>query len=305
MATTIQLGGRDLPPPRTESKRKVHFLPLEKLRPSIRIAHREKGTLNIPERVILDHELVLILEGDGILTFGSGAIHFKEHDLFFIPPFVRHTFTTGSGVCAHLAVHFDMAAQFPAFAAKLVRRPPYEVRFTGGLSLPRHTALKAGDPIHSWLAHLVTLFKQVDPLPRLQADALLLNVLARLLEGCAGGSHDDFDPVLRVRLSKALDYIETHLQHRIAPADLARAAGLSTSHFARVFRRWTGLPPHEYVLRRRVEAARALLGNVNLSIKEVAACTGFDDPYYFSKVFRRIDGLPPTQFRQSLLVGNP
>ena len=93
------------------------------------------------------------------------------------------------------------------------------------------------------------------------------------------------------------------MSHRITPIDLARAAGLSASPFTRVFRRWTGLPPNEYVLRRRVEVARALLGDVGFSIKEVAARTGFEDPYYFSKVFRRIDGLPPTHFRQALLVG--
>jgi len=304
-AVDIELSGRDLPSVRAEKKRKVYLLPLEKLRPSIRIAHQVKGALNIPERIILDHELVLILSGSGTLTFGAHVINFKEHDLFCIPPFVRHAFNSGRSVCSHLAVHFDMAAQFPAFAAKLARRPPYEVRFANGLSLSRHTVLKSSDPIQRWLHNLVPLFARVDPTARLQADALLMNVLARLLQGNSPGAHDDFDPVLRVRISKALDYLEANLSHRITPNDLARAAGLSSSHFTRVFRRWTGLPPNEYVLRRRVEVARTLLGDVSLSIKEVAARTGFEDPYYFSKVFRRIDGLPPTHFRQALLVGHP
>ena len=87
------------------------------------------------------------------------------------------------------------------------------------------------------------------------------------------------------------------------PADLARAAGLSPSHFTRLFRLWTGLPPGEYLLRKRVEQACKLLGDPTLSIKEVAARSGFDDPYYFSKVFRRVDGLTPTLFREALLAG--
>ena len=70
-----------------------------------------------------------------------------------------------------------------------------------------------------------------------------------------------------------------------------------------MFNEWTGYSPIEYLRRLRVERARQLLADVDLSIKEIAQRCGFDDAYHFSKTFRQIDGLPPTKYRESLLAG--
>jgi transcriptional regulator GlxA family with amidase domain len=86
---------------------------------------------------------------------------------------------------------------------------------------------------------------------------------------------------------------------------LARAAGLSVSHFNRLFLEWTGFTPMEYQRRQRITKARVLLGDAHLSIKEIAAQCGFDDPYHFSRVFRQLDGLSPSQFREAKLAGRP
>jgi two-component system response regulator YesN len=58
----------------------------------------------------------------------------------------------------------------------------------------------------------------------------------------------------------------------------------------------------EYMRRLRVEHARELLADPSLSIKEVAARTGFTEPNHFSRVFSRIDGVPPTAFREAVLT---
>jgi transcriptional regulator GlxA family with amidase domain len=86
------------------------------------------------------------------------------------------------------------------------------------------------------------------------------------------------------------------------PEVLARGAGLSVSHFNRLFREWSGFTPMEYQRRQRMARARALLGDARLTIKEIAAQCGFDDPYHFSRVFRQLDGLSPSQYRAALLA---
>ena len=182
------------------------------------------------------------------------------------------------------------------------------MRVAHGLTLPRHTVARPGDPAGRWLAEVVTHFGRGEPSARLRAEALLFNVLAVLFDaarpaGTAPAGDSSVNHAARARIDRALHHLERGLAGHLTPADLARAAGLSASHFTRLFRRWMGLPPGEYILRRRVEHARKLLGDVTLSIKEIAARSGFDDPYYFSKVFRRIDGLPPTLFREALLAG--
>ena len=298
----VSLVGRSLPTGRLAARR-VYLLPLEKLRPVIRIAHQQTGALNIPERLILDHELVLILSGGGRFHAGSETISFQTGSLLFIPPFVRHRFDSDPGETSHVAVHFDLAAHFPPFAADLQRRPPYEVRLTHGLSLPSRSVVRGGESVHRWLLEIVAHFARGNPSARLRAEALLLNVLAALCDAPAAAPPQAINQASRQRLERALSHLECHLAEHLVPADLARAAGLSSSHFTRLFRLWTGLPPGEYLLRKRVEQACKLLGDSTLSIKEVAARSGFDDPYYFSKVFRRIDGLTPTLFREALLAG--
>ena len=306
----VAVDGRGLVAGRLAARR-VDALPLEKLRPVIRIAHRRVGALDIPERLILDHELVLILSGRGQLRFTAPArdvIPFAAGSLLFIPPYARHDFLSDPGEGEHVAVHFDLAPNFPPFASNVQRRAPYEVRLVHGLTLPRHTRTRPGDAANRALTGIVTHFARGEPPARLRAEALLFNVLATLFDaapdaGEPAASDATINHVARVRIDRALAWLDRHLAGRVTPVDLARAAGLSASHFNRLFRRWTGRSPGEFVLHRRVEHARKLLGDVGLSIKEVAARSGFDDPYYFSKVFRRIDGLPPTHFREALLAG--
>ena len=79
---------------------------------------------------------------------------------------------------------------------------------------------------------------------------------------------------------------------------MAAVARLNPCHFARQFKRATGLPPHQYVIARRVERAKQLLqGGGELSLAEVAACAGFCDQSQFSRHFKRIVGVTPGQFR--------
>jgi two-component system response regulator YesN len=92
------------------------------------------------------------------------------------------------------------------------------------------------------------------------------------------------------------------LAEDISNADLQRAAGIGSSQLNVLFRELTGYSPMEYLRRLRIELARELLADPAVSIKEVAARTGFSDPNHFSRIFARLDGVPPTAYR-ALLTG--
>ena len=81
--------------------------------------------------------------------------------------------------------------------------------------------------------------------------------------------------------------------------EIADAAGISAFHFARGFKRATGLPPHQYLTQQRLLQARALLHNPNLSIGEVAQAVGFTHSH-FTALFTRRLGMTPTKFREVL-----
>ena len=84
---------------------------------------------------------------------------------------------------------------------------------------------------------------------------------------------------------------------------MAAATCLSAYHFARQFKRATGLPPHQYVIARRVERAKQLLQTgSDFSLAEVAAGAGFTDQSKFSHTFKRVVGVTPRQFRNSARI---
>jgi AraC family transcriptional regulator len=102
----------------------------------------------------------------------------------------------------------------------------------------------------------------------------------------------------RGRLRAVVEYIEEHLDASPTLEQIAAVARLSPYHFARQFKAATGLPPHQYVIARRVERAKQLLqGGHDLPLAEVAAYAGFSDQSQFSRHFKRLVGVTPGQFR--------
>lgn len=287
---------------------RVLTLSVERIHPVIRIAHRRGGRLDIPERIIFDHELVLILSGAGELIFGRRRQPYAAHELLFIPPFVRHQFAAdGEEDGAHIAVHFDFAPGIPPRAEAADRQEPYQVRLTQALRMPMHLPLAPGHRIGAEFTALLREQASDDPLAETAASAhLLAIIIAALRAGQTAGKPAHAAPRLaqnQARAALATAYVQAHFAREMRAGDLADAAGLSVSRLNTVFRQMTGCSPMEYVQRIRVEEARRLLADVQLSIKEIAARTGFDDAYHFSKVFRRIDGLSPLHHRQALLAG--
>ena len=101
------------------------------------------------------------------------------------------------------------------------------------------------------------------------------------------------------RLKVVKDYIEENLGNPIALHELAALARVSVRHFERAFRQSLGVPPHRYVLDRRVSAARELLlSHPELDIEAVARQLGFSSSSHLSSAFVRRTGCSPTTFRR-------
>ena len=102
----------------------------------------------------------------------------------------------------------------------------------------------------------------------------------------------------RAKLRTVVEYIEEHLDGSPTLEQLAAVARLSPNYFVSQFKRATGLPPHQYVILRRVERARQLLQTgTELSLAEVAAHAGFSDQSQLTHHFKRTVGVTPGQFR--------
>jgi AraC family transcriptional regulator len=106
----------------------------------------------------------------------------------------------------------------------------------------------------------------------------------------------------RARLRAVVEYVEEHLDAGPTLGQLAGVAHLSPYHFARQFKTATGLPPHQFVILRRVERAKQLLQSGDLSLAEVALHAGFSDQSVFCLHFKRLVGVTPRQFRMSARI---
>lgn len=152
----------------------------------------------------------------------------------------------------------------------------------------------AGSGLRSVFASMVACARTTKDPRRLQAelDAFFYRVLIEL--SASGGD-------ARLRLSaKALrghEFVETHLERPVTLAEISGALGKSRSQTVRIFKRELGLTPYQYLIDRRIEAAKVLLASHNLPIKEIARQLCFSDAYYFSNAFRRRVGVSPSGYR--------
>lgn len=104
-------------------------------------------------------------------------------------------------------------------------------------------------------------------------------------------------PLQLWRLQRVVLYIEAHLADQVTLLEMAEAAGFSPMHFAGLFRIATGVRPHEYVLRRKIEEAQLVLLTSDMPIVEVALSFGFLSQAHFTTVFKRFVGSPPLRWQ--------
>lgn len=112
-----------------------------------------------------------------------------------------------------------------------------------------------------------------------------------------GTNGSGLDPALLRRLLRAKDRLDTASHEAWPVRRLAGVSGVSEAHFARSFKAAFGVPPHRYLLSRRIERAKALLRDTDASITDIAFQTGWDSLGTFGRVFRDVTGENPTELR--------
>src|SRR6201993_1760573 len=102
------------------------------------------------------------------------------------------------------------------------------------------------------------------------------------------------------RLRRIRELVDAKMEEDLSLDEMAQSVGLSTAHFARMFRKSTGQPPHQFVLRQSLERARAMLRAADSRVLDVAVACGFKTQQHFAQVFRDVWGVSPTEYRQDL-----
>jgi AraC family transcriptional regulator len=119
---------------------------------------------------------------------------------------------------------------------------------------------------------------------------LLTRYAGRVLDSCRGG-------IGSRRLRLVLDYIEQNLAGELSLSQLGAVAQMSPCRFARLFKESVGLPPHQFVVRKRMARARSMLESTAVPLSEIAADLGFEGQSHFTAVFHKLAGTTPAAYR--------
>jgi AraC-like DNA-binding protein len=135
------------------------------------------------------------------------------------------------------------------------------------------------------------------------SDSAGLRTIARCVSGLSASS-DAYQPrPCRGGLApcvsrRVLAHIEGKLAQRIETADLAAIAGLSECHFTRAFRQSHGMPPHRYLMSRRIAVGAGLIERTDQALADIALSVGFSDHSHFTRMFVRMTGETPRSYRR-------
>jgi AraC family transcriptional regulator len=103
------------------------------------------------------------------------------------------------------------------------------------------------------------------------------------------------------RLRKIKELVHAKMEDDLSLDEMAQSVGLSTAHFARMFRKSTGQTPHQFVLRQKLERAKSILRDPDARVLDVAVSCGFKTQQHFAQAFREALGVSPTEYRQDLI----
>lgn len=148
---------------------------------------------------------------------------------------------------------------------------------------------------------LKTVLEQSASGSRLYAETMMNALIMHLLQHYSARSpqwRDNSDGLSRSQWRQVKDYIQAHLDRDLGLEELAAVTQISSHYFCQLFKQTTGMTPHQYVIRCRIQRAKMLLRHTNQSIASIAKQVGFADQSHLTRHFKRCVGVTPKVFLQ-------
>ncbi|HEX7871310.1 MAG TPA: AraC family transcriptional regulator [Sphingobium sp.] len=147
---------------------------------------------------------------------------------------------------------------------------------------------------------LAELYSPASPERDIYVGAMVNALKAHILRGPSAPAQEDI-PVSAFsayRLHHIMGRIQQRPQDSHTLEEMATQAGVSPTHFCRIFRKATGVSPHQYVMRARLGRAQELLVQSDMALATIADFLGFTSQSHFTRAFRQLFGEPPSDFRK-------
>jgi AraC family transcriptional regulator len=243
----------------------------------------------------LDRTHLLVMYNEGSRTNGetsidglrSSRLRSFVHKLTFVPAGCSYRECHETGVSTRLTFLYLDPAAFPK-SDESEDAPPPRIYFED--SLVWETAAKLKNAIEGGQAKCMQYLKALS--------GVLAHELSRVNRVVVRQPAISRGGLAGWQKHAVVDYIEEHLGEQVCLLELAELAQLSPHHFCRAFKQSFGIPPHQYQVQRRMEAAKLLLVDRTTSVTDIAFNLGYAQTGSFSVAFRKTTGWTPTVYRR-------
>jgi len=284
---------------------KTIFFPLKKVLPSIRYV----GATHFPpggkyQNVHNALEICYIDSGGGRFLQGKNIrFNFRKGNIFLIKPKRKFVVQTNSGEqlrAYYLGIDFTkVKKKISLITEETELLVLQKIIYSQDYKMPLQDKLNIGLLLKKLYKEIIE--KRASYLILAKGYCLeCLSLLVRLIQD--EEIKKDNKPSSRNYkiVEKAIKFIEKNYQQKLYLTSLASNVYLSPYHFSRIFKAHTGYSPIRYLNMHRIENAKELLADENLTFSDIAIRTGFNDPFYFSAIFKKIEGFSPLQYKKLL-----
>ena len=227
---------------------------------------------------LTSHQIMFTTGGSGVLTANGKTYPQTNGVCTFIPPAVPHEYYPEKG---------DWQTSWVVFRGDALPQIMQKMEFSGIVSV-KSANINDLSRIFSAMFALAGEYSKAEKCSELLYAYIL--EARRLLFDNADIAND--------HVAKAAGFMEHEYGRDISLSEIACAAGLSEQHFCRVFRKVTGMTPMDFLTRKRIAEAKALLDDTDMPISDISSAVGFSGRSYFTSVFRKYEGFSPSDYRR-------
>lgn len=267
-----------------------------------------EGAWHVGRRKLLDFLLVYFKEGNGEIKIEGKLEHIGPGDLFWVPPNTFHEMWGHKPFTEISFVHFDLIYRsggsdwdftIPAQTDDLT---PFGEMLHPPLPHGSLSKLKGKIEIHnshhigSILSEMASDALASKPNFEFRISGRLMEIIGELLSGIEGSHSRTSHPFLP-GLERAAEFLSAG-EGCPTIKEAAELAGLSQSHFRKLFKAQYQCSPKSWMMRSRMAKAKQLMGNPLLNLTQISVLCGFSNVHNFSREFSKSEGISPRQYRR-------